>query len=537
MGYPALATSSFASAAAFNVYPSLATSSFLGVAYPALATSTFLSLTGGTMTGGLTMTNATTTNLAINGQLSDWLGLPGTNGQVLSSTGTSTKWITNTVTETDPIFVAYPALATSSFLGIGYPSLATSSFLGVAYPALATSTFLSLTGGTMTGGLIMTNATTTNFAIAGQLSDWLGLPGSSGQVLSSTGTSTKWITNTVTETDPFFVAYPALATSSFLGVAYPALATSSFLGVSYPSLATSSFLGVAYPSLATSSFLGVAYPALATSTFLSLTGGTMTGGLTMTNATTTNFYVSAWANLVTTTIGPAGTAFTDTSAETLDVVGSFGVENPIGTDIFMVNAFGSSITSTVLFVASGGLTVSSTLTFATATGTSVTSTNFWSNQSIIATLLKIPNSATLLTVSLGEIGIDTTSNQLRYYGTATTTLTPYRDASFAVPSSTLNLTGTTTIPLGLAMRGETWQNIACFNTSTGGTRATSSIQFGDGTNWMTTYTVTSSANVPIVAVATNNAFIAGEPRYAKIWANTGTFDMMSCTIEKYINAD
>lgn len=252
----------------------------------------------------------------------------------------------------------------------------------------------------------------------------------------------------------------------------------------------------------------------------------MTGGLTMTNATTSNFYVSNWANLVTTTIGPAGTAFTDTSAETLDVVGSFGVENPIGTDIFMVNAFGSSITSTVLFVASGGVST-----------TNASSTNFWSNQSIVATLLKIPFLATLLTVSGGEIGIDTTSNQLRYYGTATTTLTPYRDASFTVPSSTLTLTGTTTISLGIAMRGETWQNVACFNTSTGGTRATSSIQFGDGASWMPIYTVTSSATVPIVAVSSNNTFTAGKPRYAKIWANSGTFDMLSCTIEKYINAD
>ena len=93
-----------------------------------------------------------------------------------------------------------------------------------------------------------------------------------------------------------FNAYPALATSSFLGVGYPALATSSFLGVGYPSLATSTFalLSVfnAYPALATSSFLGVGYPALATSTFLAKAGGTMTGGLTMTDASTTNFGVN-----------------------------------------------------------------------------------------------------------------------------------------------------------------------------------------------------------------------------------------------------
>ncbi|MEK7625650.1 MAG: hypothetical protein AAB467_04885, partial [Patescibacteria group bacterium] len=145
---------------------------------PVLDSSGALNLTGSVLAAGLTISGsgATTTNLYVSSGLS------------LPSNSVTDAMIASANTWNAKLGAGYPSLATSTFLtisastslnylGTSYSALATSSFLGVGYPALATSTFLSLTGGTLTGGLTMTNATTTNLAINGSLVDSAGSVG------------------------------------------------------------------------------------------------------------------------------------------------------------------------------------------------------------------------------------------------------------------------------------------------------------------------------------------------------------------------
>lgn len=148
-----------------------------------------------------------------------------------------------------------------------------------------------------------------------------------------------------------------------------------------------------------------------------------------------------------------------------------------------------------------------------------------------ATTFKIPTSATLISTSSGSIGIDTTSGQFRYNdGAATRTLAYYIAPSLTIASTSWTTSATTTIPMGVAFNAETWTNLSCFTDT-----ATTTIRFGDGTNYIPNYTATTTPTS--VSLSSNNSFAALEKRYIQIWNFTGTPNYLTCTIKKSYDAD
>ncbi len=146
--------------------------------------------------------------------------------------------------------------------------------------------------------------------------------------------------------------------------------------------------------------------------------------------------------------------------------------------------------------------------------------------------LTIPTSATQSPVAAGQIAHDTTSDQIKY-GTGSLTKVlgnGYQYASLTYSTSTA-WTGTTTIPLGPAGVGETWESVQCF-TDTG----TVGVSFYDGTNRMD-YMPTASTTVNINAFTTNNTFTSGEKRYVDLGTPASTPTKVSCTVKKSITAD
>lgn len=94
--------------------------------------------------------------------------------------------------------------------------------------------------------------------------------------------------------------------------------------------------------------------------------------------------------------------------------------------------------------------------------------------------------------------------------------------------STTTWSGTTTIPLGVAYVAETWNGVKCF-TDTG----TLNVSFYDGTNRMNLFNA--STTVGTVTLSTNNAFIAGEKRYADVGTPATAPKFISCTVNKTVN--
>ena len=155
------------------------------------------SVTANFSVGGLTTLTGTTT---LKNQLVDASGDAGTAGQVLSATATGTDWINS--------FAPAAGTATHTTLrwdGTNWVENATLVSDGSATATLSTdlvldgnqtvSGTLSVSGNsTHTGDVVFMATSTAQATIVLQtaLVDSLGNAGSSGQVLSSTGTSTQW---------------------------------------------------------------------------------------------------------------------------------------------------------------------------------------------------------------------------------------------------------------------------------------------------------------------------------------------------------
>jgi len=153
----------------------------------------------------------------------------------------------------------------------------------------------------------------------------------------------------------------------------------------------------------------------------------------------------------------------------------------------------------------------------------------------ITGVLDIPSGAEPLTDAEGEIAIDTTDDELSYFGTATRTLTYKKDPSLTIASTTWNTVGgagTTTIPIGVEWKASTWTDIFCF-TDTG----TSSAVFGDGTNDMDYIRADAWVNGEDDGTIANNTFTAKEKRYIKTKIISGTPNFLSCTIVKSHNGE
>ncbi len=112
-------------------------------------------------------------------------------------------------------------------------------------------------------------------------------------------------------------------------------------------------------------------------------------------------------------------------------------------------------------------------------------------------------------------------------GQATSTVNNiYYYPSFSFPAANQTATttvATTTVPLGVAMVGETWSEIACFSFV-----GQISYEVTDGTNAMNTRQASTTASR--FALTTNNTFVANEKRYISIGPMTK--DILSCSITK-----
>jgi hypothetical protein len=149
-----------------------------------------------------------------------------------------------------------------------------------------------------------------------------------------------------------------------------------------------------------------------------------------------------------------------------------------------------------------------------------------------AGVLEIPNGTAPTVDSVGELALDTTSNQLVLYGSEKKVIgNGNLYPAFTYATSTA-WTGTTTIPLGVAIVAETWNSASCF-TDVG----TVNVDFGDGTNWMNATTSKALNPVPTHTLSSNNTFTAGETRYARVGTPVSSPTKISCSVSKSLTSD
>lgn len=145
-------------------------------------------------------------------------------------------------------------------------------------------------------------------------------------------------------------------------------------------------------------------------------------------------------------------------------------------------------------------------------------------------VLEIPNGSAPTVDSIGELAIDSTSNQLVLYGSEKKVIgNGNQYSSFTYATSTA-WTGTTTIPLGTAYVAETWNGIQCFTDA-----GTLNVSVSDGTNRMNANAA--STTVGTTVFTTNNTFTANEKRYVDIGTPASSPTKISCTVSKSITAD
>lgn len=168
-----------------------------------------------------------------------------------------------------------------------------------------------------------------------------------------------------------------------------------------------------------------------------------------------------------------------------------------------------------------------TVDFASTTAVSGTNSN-WSGILLAARHIISGITASFSPSVEGEIGIDTTDNQFKFFsGGAVRVVSPTLYPAFSYATSTA-WTGTTTIPIGPAYVGETWSGVKCF-TDTG----TLNVSFNDGTNRMDM--LNASTTVGTFSLTTNNAFTVSEKRYVDIGTPASSPTKISCTVAKVID--
>lgn len=151
---------------------------------------------------------------------------------------------------------------------------------------------------------------------------------------------------------------------------------------------------------------------------------------------------------------------------------------------------------------------------------------------IVTTILRIPYGTSPTVATNGDIGIDSTSNQFKFFsGGAVKVLGNGNVYPAFTYSTTTAWTGTTTIPLGTAYVGETWNGVQCFTDA-----GTVGVSFYDGTNRMN-YIPTASTTVNTNALTTNNTFTAQEKRYVDVGTPASSPTKISCTVSKSISPD
>lgn len=238
---------------------------------------------------------------------------------------------------------------------------------------------------------------------------------------------------------------------------------------------------------------------------LSTTGTLASGVLTVTGAILPNADDGG-------ALGASGTEFSDLFLNT------GGVINWEAGDVTLTHS------SNLITLGGGGLTaIAGTVTLATVAG---------AIDAGGATSLEIPNGTAPTVDATGEIAIDTTSDQLIGFGASAKKV--YGNGSF-YPAFTYSTStawsATTTIPLGTAFIGETWNAVQCY-TDVG----TLNVTFSDGTNDMNVL-VGASTTAGTVGLTSNNTFTASEKREVQVGTPATAPTSISCTLDKSYTAD
>ena len=151
-----------------------------------------------------------------------------------------------------------------------------------------------------------------------------------------------------------------------------------------------------------------------------------------------------------------------------------------------------------------------------------------------ATSLEIPNSATLQVGTLGQIGIDTTSDTIQYQGSATRTIAYWHEKCLSMASTTWQGMTTSTIVWRPYKAIEIIQT-SCDNGGTLTDQGTTTLKFSDGTNDMDTATCgyTQSKDTSL----SNSTWIADEAMIWTLLTDDGTANYFNYCIVYIITED
>lgn len=179
---------------------------------------------------------------------------------------------------------------------------------------------------------------------------------------------------------------------------------------------------------------------------------------------------------------------------------------------------------------SGTTTIGTT----TTTGLLNVAGMIWSTIVKVVNQFWLPFSASLTTATQGEMGIDTTSGQLRYNdGTSSRVLSYEKESSLIIASTTLQAisgtsTATTTINLAAPKRAEQWTDVYCI-TDTG----TSTVYIGTTSPWAFSLTCGPSGN----SVSNTTSLFNARALLKLLMFNTSGVNQTTITTTRTIQAD
>jgi hypothetical protein len=175
------------------------------------------------------------------------------------------------------------------------------------------------------------------------------------------------------------------------------------------------------------------------------------------------------------------------------------------------------------------LSESATSTWNTAAATVTASSSFWdtayswgdwSLQGFLTTTTLVNGS------SDRQVIMASSTATSGYEWVATSSLAIPRDFSITIVSTSLQSTATSTFWLAPAMSAQTWTVIACYVDV-----GTSTLAFGDGTNYMTEMVVTTTPLV--IPVSANNTFTQYEKRQLRIGSTVGSPNNITCGVRMF----
>ena len=200
---------------------------------------------------------------------------------------------------------------------------------------------------------------------------------------------------------------------------------------------------------------------------------------------------------------------------------------------------GATLGSQLLVNSTGNATSTSIFSaLATFTNTTITGLLNILNETITGTLnvasgvFRAPYSTSPTIATNGDFGVDSTSGQVKYFDSTVKVLGNgnfYKTWTYATSTA---WTGTTTMPLGTAYVGETWNGVQCFTDA-----GTVNVDFGDGTNFTNATTSKALNPVPTHTFTVNNTFTAGKTRYIRMGTPVSSPTRLSCTVSLSITAD